>query len=502
MSVGPARVVVIGGGVAGLTTAYRLRAGERRDGSPQTAGSAAPAGSGTPAASATSGAPATSTGAPPAVTLVEADRRLGGKVRGVEVGSLFLEAGADSFVARKPWAVELCRELGLGRELRAPAASGAYLWTNSGLVRYLPGSAFGIPGDVGEVLRWPGLSRPGRLRAAQDLIRRPRKDVGDEALGSLLRRRLGDEATELAVAPLLAGLFAGDIDRLSAEATFPELVEWERRQGSLIRGAQAARRAAEANASTPMFLELTGGTSRLTDALVAAVGNERMILDDPARALERRGHAWTVRTAAGSLEADAVVLATPAFESARLLRAVAPAASAELARVPYASTAVVLLVYSEGTAGALPDGTGFVVPSGRAPMTACTWLSSKWPRPEYGSRAVVRCYVGGVGFEDLVDEPDDELVPALARHLSAVVSLPPAPASSRVVRWRRSMPQYEVGHRDLVRSVRGALPRGIFVTGSAFAGAGIPDCVRDAGETAADVRYHLAQSPAEKEKVR
>ena len=473
MSAGRARVVVVGGGVAGLTTAHRLLTAGHRG-----------------------------TGSGPDVIVVEADRRLGGKVRTVDVGSLSLEAGADSFVARKPWAVDLCRELGLGADLRPPAASGAYLWTEAGLVRYLPGSAFGIPGDVGDVLRWPGLSRRGRLRAAQDLVRRPRKEIADEALGSLLRRRLGDEATELAVAPLLAGLFAGDVDRLSVQATFPELAEWERRQGSLIRGAQAARRAGEGNGGGPMFLELAGGTSRLIEALARSVGNERMIVDDPATAVERHGGAWVVRTAAGSLQADAVVLATPAFESARLLRDVAVVPSAELARVPYASTAVAFLVYPEGTARALPDGTGFVVPAGRAPMTACTWLSSKWPRPDYGSRAVVRCYVGGVGFEELVEEPDDELVSALGRHLSALVSLPQAPASSRVLRWRRSMPQYEVGHRELVSAVRRALPRGIFLTGSAFAGAGIPDCARDAGETAADVLEHLTDTPAEKETVR
>jgi oxygen-dependent protoporphyrinogen oxidase len=472
------RVVVVGAGVAGLATAYRLlHGGSLR-------------------------APGPTDVAPPLdVTVVEADRRLGGKLRAVEVGDLSLEAGADSFVARKPWAVDLCRELGIAGQLRAPAASGAHLWTDRGLVRFPPGSAFGIPGDIGDVLRWPGLSRSGRLRAAQDLVRRPRRDAGDESLGALLRRRLGDEATDRAVAPLLAGLFAGDVDRLSLEATFPELGEWERRQGSLIRGSQAARRAADAAPPRPMFLELIGGTSGLTDALAAAIGLGRLVVDDPVTTLERRGRGWVVGTAAGSLESDAVVLATPAFESARLVRGVAPQASEELARIPYASTAVIFLIYPPGTARALPDGTGFVAPAGRTPMTAATWLSNKWPREEYGSRAVARCYVGGVGFEDLIEESDDDLVEAVARHLAAVVPLPPAPQAARVVRWRRSMPQYEVGHLDLVRAIRAALHGGIFVTGSAFAGAGIPDCARDAGATAESVLAHLARGSAEKETV-
>jgi protoporphyrinogen/coproporphyrinogen III oxidase len=488
------RVIVVGGGVAGLATAYRLLR----------AGGALPAPGSAAAGVAAAGSPpagSTRPGRAPDVTVIEADRRLGGKLRSVDVGDLSLDAGADSFVARKPWAVDLCRELGIADDLRAPGASGAYLWTDGGLVPYPPGSAFGIPGDIGDVFRWPGLSGMGRLRAAQDLLRRRRRDSADESLGSLLRRRLGDEATDRSVGPLLAGLFAGDVDRLSLAATFPELASWERRQGSLIRGAQAARRSADAARTRPMFLRLVGGTPRIADALATSIGADRFVLDDPATTLERRGHGWAVVTAAGALDADAVVFATPAFESARLLNAVAPPASSQLASIPYASTAVVFLVYPSGTADALPDGTGFVVPAGRAPMTACTWLSNKWPHEEYGSRAVVRCYVGGVGHEDLVEESDADLIDAVARHLAAVVPLPASPESSRVFRWRRSMPQYEVGHVDLIDTLRAALPGGIFVTGAAFAGAGIPDCIRDANATAESVLAHLARGPAEKETV-
>jgi protoporphyrinogen/coproporphyrinogen III oxidase len=369
-------------------------------------------------------------------------------------------------------------------------------------VRFPEDAAFGIPPDVGQVLRWPGLSRGGRFRAMLDLVRRPRKDDEDESLGGLLRRRLGDEATELAVAPLLAGLFAADIDRLSVRATFPELASWERTQGSLVRGSQAARRASADAGTRPMFLRLRGGMPRLTDALAAATGRERLLLDDPAATLERSGHAWIVRTARSGIDADAVVLATPAFESARLLRGVAPAPSAGLAEVPYASTAVVFLVYPDGTDGALPDGSGFVVPAGRAPMTACTWLSRKWPREEYGSRAVLRCYVGGAGFEEVVEESDEEIVDAVARHVSAVLPLPDRPQASGLYRWRRAMPQYEVGHLERVRAIRSMLPDGIFVTGSAFGGVGIPDCVRDADETADAVLRHVTGPPAEKETVR
>jgi oxygen-dependent protoporphyrinogen oxidase len=455
----PRRVVVVGGGVAGLTAAYRL------------------------------------TRAPdaPAVTVLEADARVGGKLRSVTVGDLELEAGADSFVARKPWAVDLCRELGLGRELLAPAATGAWLWTRSGLVRMSSDAAFGIPGDIGDVLRWPGLSRAGRRRAARDLLIRTRRGDADESLGSLLRRRLGDEATDLGVAPLLAGLFAGDVDRLSVAATFPELQRWESFQGSLIRGSQAARRSARRTEPAPMFLKLSGGTATLTDRLAARLPARTVRTGVAAAAIEAGDDGYEVRLAdGGRVATDAVVVATPAWAAAGLLEAIAPPAAAGLLDIPYASTAVIMLVYPDGSRGSLPGGTGFVVPRGQAPMTACTWLSSKWPSEDFGTRAVMRCYVGSAGDDDVVEAADRELVSACERHLAALLPLPGRAEHAAVVRWRRAMPQYEVGHLDRVARIRSSLPPGIVVTGSAYDGVGIPDCVRAAGDSADAVGSYLA----------
>ena len=452
---GAGRVVVIGGGVSGLTTAYRLAA------------------------------------AGVDVTVREASDRAGGKLGTTQVGDVRLETGADSFVARKPWAVDLCRELGLAGELVSPGAKGAYLWTDRGLVAFPKDAPFGIPGDIGDVMRWPGVSGAGRRRAAQDLLRGKRKDGAEETLGGLLRRRLGDEATDMAVAPLLAGLYAGDVDRLSASATFPELVAWEATQGSLIRGSQAAMRSARRGTPTPMFVKPKGGVERLTDTLAASLG-DRVVTGAPVGSL-------------AELEADgpvaATVLAVPAFEAARLVGSHVDAADG-LRSIPYASTGVVFLIFGEGTQASLPEGTGFVVPHGKAPMTACTWISSKWPDPAFGSRAVMRCYVGGVGDEDVLDASDDELVDACVRHLAAVLDLPERPESSSVVRWMRAMPQYEVGHVDRVAAIRRSLPAGIFVVGSAYDGVGIPDCVRGAGETAEQVLAHLDRATIEKETAR
>jgi protoporphyrinogen/coproporphyrinogen III oxidase len=464
----PRRVAVVGGGVSGLTAAFRL----------------------------------TTTDPSLEVVVLEAADRIGGRLRSVDVGDLRLPAGPDSFLARKPWAVELCRELGIDGELQAPATSGSYLWTDHGLEPFPRDAPFGIPGDVGSVFRWPGLSRAGRRRAASDLIKGKRRDGDDETLGGLLRRRLGDEATDRAVAPLLGGLFAGDVDRLSVRATFPELARWEATQGSLIRGSQAATRDARRRGDPgPMFLRPAGGVERLTDVLAGRLG----AVVRPGvrvRAIGRHDDGFLIHVTQGpALSVDAVIVATEGYVAADLLRAVAPAAAAEIAEIPYASTGAVLMVYADHTARDLPSGTGFVVPRGMAPMTAATWLSNKWPDPDFGSRAVVRCFVGAVGEEDILDAEDGDLIEACARFHAAVVPLPDRPEHAAVVRWPRSMPQYELGHVERIARIRAAIPDGVVVTGQAYDGVGIPDCVRAASGSAEALVARLRGVPDEKETV-
>jgi len=269
------RVAVVGAGITGLTTAFRLR------------------------------------GADPAldVVVLEASGRAGGELRSVEVGGITLDAGADSFFGRKPWAADLCRELGL--EVTKPAASGTWLWTRRGLVEYPTGTAFGIPGDLGDLFRWPGLSGAGRRRAALDLIKRKRPaGAGDETLGGLLRRRLGDEATERALAPILSDPFGGDVDDLSVEATFPELPRWERSQGSLLRGAQAAIRDSRTGTPPPpLLVRPRDGASALADALAARIGTS-LRLRAVVEGIGEMERGWVVRTSEGPIHADAVVVAT------------------------------------------------------------------------------------------------------------------------------------------------------------------------------------------------
>jgi oxygen-dependent protoporphyrinogen oxidase len=448
-------VVMVGGGVAGLATAHRLLEAD----------------------------PALD------VTVVESEPLVGGRLRTATVGDLGLESGPDSFVARKPWAVDLCRELGL--ELLEPGARDALIWTERGLVP-LPESALGIPTDLDELVRWPGLSRRARARALSELVRKPRPPKTDESIGSLVRRRMGDEVAERLTGPLLGGLFAGDVDRLSVDATFPELARWERAFGSLIRGGRAALKAT--SDAGPMFLRPEGGVGELPRLLLDRIGSSRVRVGAPVRAIDRDGDAFVVRTDEDVMPADVVVLATPAFVTSELMRGIDARAAEALAGITYASTGVVHLVYAEGTANALPEATGFVVPRGRAPMTATTFVSRKWPEEAFGTRAVLRCFVGAVGFEDVLDEPDEDIVEAVCRHLAAFLPLPARADASSVVRWPRSMPQYEVGHLERVRAIETSLPAGMFVTGNALHGVGVADAVRSAGETAERVRAYLADA--------
>ncbi len=466
----PKRVVVVGGGISGLVTAYRLIQ--------------------------------TSNGTPIDVTVVEASRSPGGKLRTSELAGIPLEEGADSFVVRKPWAIDLCRELGLGEELVAPAPGHAYVWARGGLRRYPEPSAFGVPASVEELLRWPGLSRRGRVRAAADLVRPRRRDEGDESIEALATRRMGPEAARMLIGPLLAGIHAGVAAHLGVAATFPELWRWERELGSLIRGARAASMAArEREDSGPLFATVWTGLSGLVEVLTGALGAGRIRTGELVEGIERRGRGWAVRAGAGTLESDAVVLATPAFESSRLLREAAPEAAEELAEIPYASTAVVLLVYRPGTAERLPPGTGFIVPpaardlGGPSAITASTWVSSKWPREEHAGRAVIRCYVGRFGDdEDALERSDRDLAAAAARDVESASPLGSEPEATKVVRWPRSMPQYEVGHLERLARIDGALSPlpGMFLAGSAYRGVGVADCVRQGGEAAERVRAFLA----------
>jgi protoporphyrinogen/coproporphyrinogen III oxidase len=446
------RVVVIGAGITGLTAAYRLVTAE----------------------------PALD------VVVLDADERVGGKIRSVAVGETRVEAGPDSLLARKPWAVDLCREVGLGDQLIGPAVADARLWDGHQLLPF-PRGTLGIPTDPTRFLLWPGMTLGARVRALADLIAPRGRIADDESVGELLARRIGRGATDALVAPLLGGVVGGDVDRLSAEATFPELSRWELEHGSLIRGARAASRRAT-TVGGPAFVTLRGGLQRLPEVLAEAIGAGRIHTATRVREVVRANRRYLVRHEAGEEPADAVIATAPSAALADVLAPVADGVREPLTELSAASTAVVALVYGEGTAEILPRTSGFVARGGSLPIPAATIVSAKWPDPSFGSRSVVRCFVGD---DAELRRDDDEIVHDAGAALAHVYGLPLEPDAAHVVRWPHAMPQYEVGHLARVAAIDDALPPGIVAAGQGFRGVGISDCVRQANEAASRVVAHL-----------
>lgn len=454
----PARhVVVVGGGVSGLAAALALR----RDGPPELR-----------------------------ITVLEASAALGGKLRTSDFVGVPVDEGAESFLARRPEAVELARALGMGDELVAPATSAASVWTR-GRLRPLPaGTLLGVPTGVASVSRSRVLSAGGSARLLLDLALPGRPAPGDVTVGGYVGRRVGREVVDRLVDPLLGGVYAGRADLLSLAATIPALAPVAARGGSLLRGARAAR---PAPLGGPVFQTLPGGLGRLVDAVATASGAD-LRLGATVRRLDREpGCRWVVTlgpTAAPErLAADAVILAVPAPPAARLVADVAPAAATDLAAIDYASVAIVTLAYA-GPA-ALP-GSGFLVPAVDGRLTkAVTFATAKWAHLAAASPGLVilRCSVGRYGDPADLQRDDRDLVAGVAAELAQAVGLTARPVESRATRWGGALPQYAVGHLARVARIRSALAAapGLAVCGAAYDGVGVPACIASGSRAAAEI---------------
>lgn len=464
-------VAVVGGGVTGLAAAARLLA---RSGPP-----------------------------PVRVTLVEAAARLGGKVRTTRTEGLLLEEGPDSFLAMdaKPWARDLCRELGLERELYAtPAVDRHASIYHAGRLHPLPaGMTTGLPGRLGPFLATGLLTPGGKVRALADLVlpRTLGATADDVSVGALLRRRLGDELVDRLVEPLLAGIYAGNIDALSMDAVFPALRRQEATRRSLILATLAQARAARrrppsATPPPPPFLSLRHGLDGMVEALAGRVRSApmgRIVTASPVRRIDRDPDGrYTLQAAGLAITVDRVVVAVPAPEAARLLTPLEPHAARALASVPYADVALVMLAYDRADVGRIPHGSGFLVPRGEdVEASACTVLSAKWPASAPPETVLLRVYLGRAG-DGVLNLDDAALLGRATATVSRTMGIVAPARLARVVRLPAALPQYTVGHLDRIArieaAVHAALP-GVVVTGSAFRGVGLPDCVHQ-GQAAAE----------------
>jgi oxygen-dependent protoporphyrinogen oxidase len=473
---GQPHVVIVGGGIAGLAAAHRL-ANAALD---------------------------------VHITLIERVPRLGGKILTEHVDGFIIEGGPDSFLAVKPRGVGLARELGLeARLIDAIPENRRSFVLYGGRLHDLPEGLTGlVPTKLGPLARSSLLSPLGKARLALDYALPPRREDDDETLAAFIERRLGREAYDRLVEPLMAGIYAGDGRQLSLAATFPQLRRAELDHGSLIKGVLAGRRGtasplSRAPAEHPKevgpggrgnspFLTLDQGLAVFVDTLVhrLSAAGVSFLPDCTVTALRRIGDAhYELTTADGQHRiADAVILATPAGPTADLLSRMAPTAARALRDIPYVSTAIVSLAYRTEVISRGLRGYGYVIPRvEKRRALACTWVSSKWPERTPDGYALLRIFIGRAGDPPVLDQSDDSLIAIARDELRDTLGVAAAPALTRVFRWPDGMPQYTLGHLDRVAAVErelAGLP-GLFVAGHAYRGVGIPDCIAS-GETAAE----------------
>ncbi len=429
------------------------------------------------------------------VVVLEAGSRPGGKILTTEVLGTPVDAAADAFLVRETHMTDLCEQLELGPDLVAPATGAASVWFG-GALRPLPRRQFlGVPLDLDELSRTGLVSAEGVARAAQDLDAPADAPAGDESVGSLVRRRLGDEVMDRLVGPLLGGINAGDADRLSLQAGVPQLAAATAHHQSLIRSVRIHLDNTRRDPDAPLFLTHPNGLGQVVDALATRLG-PRLRLGEPVSRLERARSGWRVGTST-EIDADAVVLTSPAFAAASMLRTIAPGAAQLLDRIRYASVVMVTLAHAARNLEGL-DGAGFLVSRTEGlTMTACSYASRKWAHLNEGPFRYLRVSAGHAGDDRPLAMADDELIQVLRRELDWTAGIGAEPEEVRITRWPRSFPQYQPGHTELVTGIDAILAEeapGVTVAGAAYRGLGLPACVHQGRRAAMRVVDHVEAS--------
>lgn len=468
-------VVIIGGGISGLSTALAFQEGCQEIGRSVD------------------------------LTVIDSQQQWGGKIQTSHVQGMLIEGGPDSFLSFKPWGLQLCERLGLSDQLinTNEVHSRTFSYTR-GKLRELPqGLVSFIPTRISSLFFSGLLSWPGILRMGADWFVPPlRQSDHDESIASFFCRRVGREAFDRLIEPLVAGIYAGDASELSLKATFPRFLELEQQHGGLLRGVLAQRSATKPPPAGPkrtMFTTLRGGLGDLIESLIKRVESNGATLrlgqeviglqttnETPSRyQVILRNHEM--------LTTDGVVLATPAYISAKFVKPLHDSLSNWLDLIPYTSTATISLAYRPEDMTKRVQGFGFVVPRKEGKfLIAATWTSLKWPYRTQSNQMLIRCYVGGRGREAILDYDDDSLLNYVREELRTIVGVTQAPLYTKVYRWERSMPQYTCGHLDRLQQIRENLKplKRLHLTGAAYEGIGIPDCIRDGTR----IGQELAQS--------
>ena len=456
------RIIIIGGGIAGLSAAYYAKKK-----------------------------------VPDAhITLLESDSRWGGKITTDRValndGQFIIEGGPDTFLATKPWAVALCNELGLGERLHGtnPHKKNTYVLSKGRLLPLPDGLAMMIPTNIQAILKSGLVSWFSKARMGLDFLLPAKSLNGDESLGSFVSRRLGREAYENLIEPLMSGIYAGDGDQLSLASTFPYLRDLEIKYGSLARGALEIRKQSNGKAvqgSRSAFLTPTTGLAEIVEAIISSLetNGTTLCLNTHVSGISTCNSRYSVELETGAtLEADSIILATPAFVSGKLLASLDPTLASTLKSIPYASTATASLAYRQNDLPRELDGYGYVIPrrEGRKAL-ACTWTSTKFPHRAPEGYALIRVFVGRAGQD--IPWGKNEILELAKEELKLTLGITAEPLLTRVFVWENAMPQYNLGHAEILKRIDAALQDhpGLALAGNGYRGIGIPDCIHS-GELA------------------
>jgi oxygen-dependent protoporphyrinogen oxidase len=465
------RIAVIGGGISGLAAAHRLIELGREQ--PRTID----------------------------LKLFEAAPRLGGTISSEQVGDFVLEGGADSFLSEKPAALRLCERLGITDRLVGTREELRRTFiVHDGRLHTLPeGFLLLAPTQFWPFLTTPLFSLAGKLRMGLDLVLPRGPQWEDESLASFVRRRLGSEALDRVAQPLVGGIYTADPERLSLAATMPRFLAMEREQRSVIAAMWKQSRLARANATGSgarwsLFLSFDRGIQTLVDNLARRLPEGVVRCGSAVRSLRRNANGtWAL----DGKDYDAVILATPSFVSAQLLSTIDQSLAAELAAIPYASSAIVTLCYRREDVPHPLDGFGFVVPAiEKRRIIACTFSNLKYPGRAPAGFVVLRSFVGGMLQPEMLDLDDPSLLAAVRGEMKDLLGVRADPVLTRILRHPRAMPQYEIGHLQKLERVRRILTAhpGLQLAGSAYEGVGIPDCIAG-GERAAEAVMKVLPTP-------
>jgi len=467
------RIAIIGGGVSGLSAAFYLEK-------------------------------ARAAGAELEYTLFESGQRLGGCMMSDRVEGCLVEAGPDSFLTEKPWALALCKDLGIADQLIGSNDSQrkTYIVVHGRLIAMPDGLMFMVPTQLVPTAFSPLFSWNTKLRMAQELLHPPRPMQEDETVAQLVERHFGAEVVDRLADPLLSGVYGGDAGKLSARAVLPRFVEMEEKYGSLSRAMLAAHKKMAAVGKTqprrPLFSSLKDGMQQMVDALLDRLRPESIRLRQHILRIRPENSGWRAAIEDNGEERyDSIIVATPANVAGELLDGVDRELAHNLLDITYSSSATVTLGYYKQQLGKLPPGFGFLVPRSEGTrMLACTFVHNKFPHRAPPDKGILRCFLGGARDEAVLSLSDDELLKTVRTELRNLVKLEVNPIFARVYRWRDAMAQYEPGHIARVAAIekRVAEIPGLELAGNAYHGIGVPDCIRAGMEAANKVAQLTPES--------